>query len=140
VHGSEETGGVAEEVLLRGYLFRRLRPGRAFVGAAGAAAGLFAAVHLGLLLTMPWPAALAAIGLALALSFPLSYLFELGADTIWPPAVLHFVAQSAMKVVVAPEPGVSLPIVWMAACATLPFLAFLVPRPHAVREEIACST
>ena len=97
-------------------------------------------MHLALLLTMPWPVALAAIGLAIALSFPLAYLFELGGNTLWPPAVLHFVAQGAVKVVVAPESGASLPIVWMAACATLPFLAFLVPRREVAREEAACST
>ena len=64
----------------------------------------------------------------------------LGRETIWPPAILHLVARGAIKVVVAPEPGVALAVAWMGACATLRFLAFLVPRPRAGREEAACST
>jgi hypothetical protein len=39
---------------------------------------------------MSWPVALAAVGLAVVLSFPLAYLFELGGRTIWAPAILHF--------------------------------------------------
>jgi len=130
VPGLFAQGGLAEEALFRGYLFRRLRPGRSFARAAWAAAGPFAAVHLMLLLTMPWPVALAAVGLAILLSFPLAQLFELGGRTIWAPAILHFVAQGAIKVVAAPaEAGVVLPLIWMAACATVPWLAFAWRRP-----------
>ena len=76
---------------------------------------------------MPWPVALAAIVLAIVLSFPLAHLFELGGDTIWPPALVHFVVQGAIKVI--DEPGELLPVAWMAASAALPLLVFLVPRP-----------
>jgi membrane protease YdiL (CAAX protease family) len=130
VPGLFAQAGVAEEVLLRGYLFRHLRDGRSFWRAAWAAAGPFAAVHLVLLLTVPWPVALAAIGVAVVLSFPLAYLFELGDRTIWAPAVLHFVAQGAIKVVAPPAgAGVVFPITWMAACAVVPFLAWAWRRP-----------
>jgi hypothetical protein len=70
---------------------------------------------------MPWPVALAAVGLAVVLSFPLAYLFDLSGHTIWAPAILHFAAQGAIKVVAAPaETEVVLPTTWMAACATIP--------------------
>jgi hypothetical protein len=78
---------------------------------------------------MAWPVALAALLLSLALSFPLAYLFELGGGTIWAPALLHFVVQRAVKVVVVSGGSPTIfPIVWMAASALLPYLAFLVPR------------
>jgi membrane protease YdiL (CAAX protease family) len=134
VPGLFAQAGLAEEVLFRGYLFRHLRAGRSFARAAWAAAGPFAAVHLMLFLTMPWPVALAAVGLAVVLSFPLARLFELGGRTIWAPAILHFVAQGAIKVVApADEAGVLLPITWMTACAAVPFLAWAWRRPTELR-------
>ena len=78
---------------------------------------------------MPWQVALAAIVLAIVLSFPLAHLFELGGNTIWPPALVRFVVQGAIKVI--GDPGELLPVIWMAASATLPLLVFLVPRPAA---------
>jgi membrane protease YdiL (CAAX protease family) len=126
--------GIAEEVLFRGYLFRHLRRGRPFGRAAVLATGPFLAVHLLLFLTLPWPIALAALLLAAVLSFPLAYLFELGGNTIWAPALLHFVAQGAIKVVVVPgESGPLMAFIWMAASAVLPFLVFLIPRDQAHR-------
>jgi membrane protease YdiL (CAAX protease family) len=121
--------GIAEEVLFRGYLFGHLRRGRSLWRAAALATIPFVAVHLYLFQTMAWPVALAALLLSLALSFPLAYLFELGGGTIWAPALLHFVVQRAVKVVVVSGGSPTIfPIVWMAASALLPYLAFLVPR------------
>ncbi len=122
--------GIAEEALFRGYLFGWLRRGRSFWRAAALAAAPFVLVHLILFATMPWPVALAAVLLSVVMSFPLAYLFELGGNTIWPPALLHFSAQGAIKVMEVPGDA-TLPLVWMAACAAIPFLMFLVRRsPH----------
>ena len=120
--------GIAEEALFRGYLFGRLRRGRGFWRAAVLATAPFVLVHLILFATMPWPVALAAVLLSVVMSFPLAYLFELGGNTIWPPALLHFTVQGAIKVVEMPG-DTALPLVWMAACAAIPFLVFLVRRP-----------
>jgi len=121
--------GIAEEILFRGYLFGYLRRRRPFWQAALLAAGPFVVVHLLLFITLPWPIALAALLLAVALSFPFAHLFELGGGTIWPSALVHFVVQGAIKLaVVSGESGLTLPLVWMAASAVLPFLVFLVPR------------
>jgi membrane protease YdiL (CAAX protease family) len=122
--------GIAEEALFRGYLFGRLRRGRSFWHAAALATVPFVLVHLILFATMPWPVALAAVLLSVILSFPLAYMFELGGNTIWAPALLHFTVQGAIKVLELPG-DTALPLVWMAASAALPYLVFLLrPAGH----------
>jgi hypothetical protein len=79
---------------------------------------------------MPRPIAIASILLAALMSFPLAYLFELGGSTIWGPGILHWVAQGAVKVVIPTESVVVFPLVWIAASAIIPFVAFFV-RPSA---------
>jgi membrane protease YdiL (CAAX protease family) len=128
--------GVAEETLFRGYLFGHIRRGRSFWKAAWIASAPFVLVHLVLLVRLPIPVALASIGLALLISFPLAWLYDLGGRSIWPPALLHAVVQGVVKVVVFNEAGVGFAITWMAACATLPFVVFLfrpVTAPNAER-------
>jgi membrane protease YdiL (CAAX protease family) len=120
--------GIAEEALFRGYLFGHLRSSRSFWRAAGLAAVPFVLVHLILFATLPWPVALAAVLLSTVMSFPLAHLFELGGRTIWAPALLHFVVQGAIKVFALPGDA-ALPVVWMAACAAIPYAAFLFRRP-----------
>lgn len=124
--------GVAEEVLFRGYLFGHIRRHRSFWPAAGLSMIPFAAVHLSLFLSMSWPLAAAALMLAIVAAVPLAQLFELGGSTIWPPALLHFVVQGAVKVVTVSgtEPA-SFPIAWIAASALIPMAALLLPRPQA---------
>jgi membrane protease YdiL (CAAX protease family) len=132
--------GVAEEILFRGYLFRHVREGRPFWRAVLLGLGPFAAVHLVLFRTMPWPIALAAVALAVAATPPLAYLFELGGNTIWGPAILHFVIQGAVKVIQLPgEESPLFPIIWMVACASLPFLVFLVRRPVLPQPTAPCA-
>ena len=120
--------GVAEEVLFRGYLFRRIRAGLTFWHAVALAAVPFAAVHLILFATMPWPIALAAVLLSVIVGAPLARLFELGGDTIWAPALVHFTIQGAIKLVSLEPADARVPVIWMAASAVIPFLVFLVPR------------
>jgi membrane protease YdiL (CAAX protease family) len=130
VPGLFAQAGVAEETLFRGYLFGHLREGRSFWGAATLSMLPFVAVHLLLFLTMPWPLALTALALSVAISFPFAHLYELGGATIWAPALLHFVVQGTVKVVVLTggEPSV-FPLMWMAASLVLSMLALQVPRP-----------
>jgi membrane protease YdiL (CAAX protease family) len=122
--------GVAEETLFRGYLYGHLRTGRTFWRAAALSMLPFVAVHLVLFASQPFGVALAALGLAVVVSFPMAQLFELGGATIWPPALLHFVVQGAVKVlVVSGEDSAAFPLAWMLGSAVLPLLVFLVPRP-----------
>ena len=118
--------GIAEEVLFRGYLFGHIRVGRTFWQAAAVSMLPFVTVHLVLFFSMPWPIALASVLLAVVISFPLAYLFELGGNTIWPPALLHFVIQATVKVAVFPQGAESFALAWMAASAMLPLLVFTV--------------
>lgn len=123
--------GVAEEILFRGYLFGHLRRGRSFWRAATVSMLPFVGVHLFLFFTMPWPIAVAAVLLAVALSFPLAHLFEVGGATIWAPALLHFIIQGTVKVVVVSGDGTSIfPLVWMVASALIPLPSLLVARPQ----------
>jgi membrane protease YdiL (CAAX protease family) len=127
--------GIAEEVLFRGYLFRHVRAGRTFWHAAAVSMLPFVCVHLVLFLSMPWPIALASVLLAVVISFPLAHLFELGGNTIWPPALLHFVVQATVKVVVFSDRAESFALVWMAASATIPLLVFAVKSPAIARDD-----
>jgi len=122
-------GGIAEELLWRGYLFRHLRAAHGFWRAATLAMLFMVAQHTLLVWSLPLPIALAALVVALLSSFPLAHLFETGGNTIWGPALLHAVIQGALKVVVVPETSLlSAQLSWMAASVVVPYLAFLV-RP-----------
>jgi membrane protease YdiL (CAAX protease family) len=121
--------GLAEELLFRGFVFGNLRRRYPFRRAAAWSMFPFAAVHLPMFATLPWPVALASMGLAVAVSFPLAWLFEMGGGTVWACALLHFVVQATLKLVIVSGPSsAALPLVWIAACAALPFLVFLVAR------------
>jgi membrane protease YdiL (CAAX protease family) len=120
--------GIAEETLFRGYLFGRLCRGRSFWRAAALSMLPFLAVHLILFATLPWPIALASLALSAVLSFPLAHLYMLGGNTIWAPALLHFVTQGALKLVVIPaEAATTVPILWSGS-------------PHAPRSRCWCSS
>jgi membrane protease YdiL (CAAX protease family) len=122
--------GIAEEVVFRGYLFGHLRSGRTFWRAAGLSMLPFVAVHLLMFRSMPWPVALAGLILSVVVSFPLAHLFELGGATIWAPALMHFVVQGAIKVVIISGDASALfPFMWIAVSAVLPMVVLLIPRP-----------
>lgn len=120
--------GIAEETLFRGYLFGHLRQRHTFWKAASFAAIPFVLVHLILFYSLPWSLAGASILLAIAMSFPLSKLFEIGGDTMWAPAIVHFVAQGAVKViVVSGERAWMFPFFWISASALIPLTVFVFP-------------
>lgn len=125
-------GGVAEEVVWRGYLFRRLRAGRRFARAATLSAAVVAAQHLLLFRTLPAPVAAAAVGVAVATSFAFARLFERSGGSVLGPALVHAVIQGALKVVVVEDPDlVAVPLAWMAASVVLPLGVFALPRERA---------
>lgn len=132
--------GVAEETLFRGYLFGHLRIGRTFWRAAVLSMLPFVGVHLVLFGTLPFWIALAALVLSVVTSFPMAHLFELGGATIWPPALLHFVVQGTVKLlVVSGDAAEAFPLVWMMASAALPLSVCLLPRPTSGAQTVAAA-
>lgn len=118
--------GVAEEILFRGYLFGRIREKYTFWKAAILAAFPFILVHLILFYSLPWAIAVASILLSILLSFPFARLFELD-GSIWAPAILHFVVQGTIKILIVSGESANLfPIFWMAVCAVIPWIVFVV--------------
>ena len=126
-------GGIAEELVFRGFLFGHLSEGRSFWRAAGLATIPFLVVHLLLFATMSFPVALSATLLSLAISFPLAHLYEVSGRSIVPPAIVHFVVQGAIKLVDVGETELMpMAIAWMGVAAAAPYLLFFVRRPEAV--------
>jgi membrane protease YdiL (CAAX protease family) len=125
-------GGVAEEVLFRGFMYRHLRETRAFWPAATLSAVPFAAAHVALLWSLELSVALLALAMAIAWSFPLAWLFDRARNSIWPGAILHAVMQGGIKVLVDDDAAFqSLAIAWVALGLLAPWLFFAVLRETA---------
>jgi membrane protease YdiL (CAAX protease family) len=126
-------GGVAEEVVFRGFLFRRFREGRSFWRATLLASAPFIAVHALMFFTMDWPIALASLLLAVSISFPLAWLFERSGGSVWTCALVHAVVQGSIKLVVVDDAAfTTMAVVWMAASGVAPWLLFFL-RPKTPR-------
>jgi len=70
------------------------------------------------------------------MSFPLAHLYELGGGTIWAPALLHSTVQGAVKIIVFRDaPGTIFPLVWIAASAVIPWLAFAIPARDSANAD-----
>lgn len=125
--------GIAEETLFRGYLYGFFRRRNTFWRAAALSALPFVSVHFLMFFTMDWMIASASVSLAVVTSFPLARLFDLGGNTIWAPAIVHFVVQAGVKLLLADGESAWLyPFFWMIVCAVIPLSVFLVPvkRTH----------
>ena len=70
------------------------------------------------------------LALSVSMSFPLAWLFERAGNSIWPPAILHFVVQGAIKLVDVPDSAVGgMALAWIAIAAVAPWLLFAL-RPR----------
>jgi membrane protease YdiL (CAAX protease family) len=120
--------GLAEELVWRGYVFRRLRVGRSFGAAVAWTMPLIAIGHIPIVVTLGPGIGLGAMLVAAVTSIPLGYLYETGGRSIWPPALVH-TAIDAFKLVVIP--AVALPTFSMliiVVSLTVPLLVLTVPR------------
>ena len=128
-------GGIAEETLFRGFMFGHISRGRSFWRAACLAAIPFVLVHLLLFWTLDWPVALAALVLALAMSFPLAWIFQRSGASVWPGALLHAAVQAPIKLVeVEASAFAIMAMAWMALASTAPWLLFMVRGPGTSRR------
>jgi membrane protease YdiL (CAAX protease family) len=120
--------GLAEELVWRGFAFRRLRDGRTFWSATWWTMPLIAASHLPIVFTMGPAVGLGAMAVAAVTSVPFGYLYETGRRSIWAPALVH-TAIDTFKLVVIPAAAIpTYSVLIIAVSLTVPLLALVVPR------------
>ncbi|MEJ2861674.1 CPBP family intramembrane glutamic endopeptidase [Actinomycetospora flava] len=120
--------GLAEELVWRGYTFRRLRAGRSFPHAAAWTMPLVAATHLPILVTSGLAVGLGAMAVAAVTSVPFAYLFETGRGTLWAPALVH-TAIDSFKLVELPVTSLAaFSLLLVGVSLLVPLLALAVPR------------
>lgn len=95
--------GLAEELVWRGYVFRRLREGRSFARAVLWSVPLIALTHIPIVAGNGLAVGLFAVVVAAVTCLPFAYLWERGGQTIWAAAMLH-AAIDVFKLVEVP-PG-----------------------------------
>jgi membrane protease YdiL (CAAX protease family) len=127
--------GLAEELVWRGYAFRRLRARRTFAGAVVATMPLMALTHLPVVLRSGLVVGLVAMLVAALTSLPLAHLFEAGRNTIWAPAIVHTAIDSFKLVVVPDEVSMVFSLTLAAVSVTVPMLAFLPFRTRPARRS-----
>lgn len=129
-------GGVAEETLFRGFMYRHVRRNRTFWRAACVSAVPFTMAHVPLLFALAPAVALLSLAMALALSFPLAWLFDRAQGSIWPGAILHATLQGSLKVLADDAATFqTMALAWVALGMTGPWLVFLLPEPAAERAR-----
>jgi membrane protease YdiL (CAAX protease family) len=122
-------GGVAEEVIWRGFLFRHLRGGRGFWTASFLTMVLMVLAHVVLVWSLDPVSAAAAIIVSAVIVFPMCHVFELDHGAVWSVALMHAVVQGVPKLVDVPAEIASLAIVGWAVLSTLaPLLVFAFRR------------
>jgi len=101
--------GIAEEVVFRGFVFRRLSVGRSFTSAATISAVVFSLIHLVGLIHGFSHEVLIGVAVSVTFSFllayPLAYLFHHGRGVIWGPALWHVSIDSINWFPKVAEPG-----------------------------------
>ena len=120
--------GLAEEIVWRGFAFRRLSAGRPFRTAVLWTMPLIAADLIPVVVNNGVLVALGAMLVAAVTSFPLSYRYVTGRCSIWAPALVH-TAIDSFKLVVIPTAAVTtFSLLLIAVSIVIPLLALAVPR------------
>ena len=119
--------GLAEELVWRGFVFRRLRETHAFWPAVWWSMPFVVAAHVPIVLTVGPVVGLGAMLVAAVTSVPLSYLYEWGRRTLWAPALVH-TAIDSFKIVEVPAGTTTFSLALIAVSLTAPLLVFALPR------------
>lgn len=93
--------GLAEELVWRGFVFRRLSAGHSFVAAVLWSMPFVALAHVPIFFRGGPVVAVGALAVAAVTSVPLSALYLRGNQTIWAPALVH-TAIDSFKLVIVP--------------------------------------
>jgi membrane protease YdiL (CAAX protease family) len=94
--------GLAEETMMRGFVFRHLREERSFWRAAALSTAYFAGYHLVLIFTAGVLFGVIGVLIAIPTGFLTAYLYERGNNTIWASALLHAVNNALVYIFVFP--------------------------------------
>jgi membrane protease YdiL (CAAX protease family) len=122
--------GLAEELVLRGFAFGRLREVLPFGRAAALSASLFAAQHLYLLAVLGSVAGAAAVVFAAIVAFPLAALFERG-RSVWAPAAMHAAINCAGGLFVLPGDATTrVALLHMAAATAIALVVLRIARRY----------
>ena len=119
--------GLAEELVWRGFVFRRLRETHAFWPAVWWSMPFVVAAHVPIVLTVGPVVGLGAMLVAAVTSVPLSYLYEWGRRTLWAPALVH-TAIDSFKIVELPAGTTTFSLSLIAVSLAAPLLVFALPR------------
>jgi membrane protease YdiL (CAAX protease family) len=130
--------GLAEELVWRGYAYRRLREGRSFARAVVLTMPLIALTHVPVVLGSGVAVGAAAVIVAAVTSLPLAHLWEMGRRTIWAPAVLH-TAIDHFKLLVLPASTFAFSLALAAVSVAVPLLVLIVRR-DACRRDAGAGT
>lgn len=114
--------GVAEELVWRGYAYRRLRAGRSFRRAVLGTMPLVAVGHIPILVNSGLLVGAAALAVAAVTAVPFAHLFDTGRATLWAPAVLHTAIDTFKLFEIPPPAVVPLSLLLSAASITVPLL------------------
>jgi membrane protease YdiL (CAAX protease family) len=95
--------GLAEEIMMRGFVFRHLREGRPFWRAAALSTLYFAAYHIVLIFTAGPLIGIIAVIISIPAGFLTAYIYERGDNTIWGSALFHALFNLPTFVLVFPS-------------------------------------
>lgn len=95
--------GFAEEIMMRGFVFRHVRKGRPFWRAAMLSTLYFAGYHLPIILSSGLVIGIMAVIIAIPLGFLTAYIYERDNNTIWGPGLLHVINNGLVMLLVFPN-------------------------------------
>jgi membrane protease YdiL (CAAX protease family) len=130
--------GLAEELVWRGFVFRRLREDHAFWPAVWRSMPFIAAAHVPIVLTVGPVVGLGAMLVAAVTTVPFSYLYEWGRRTLWAPALVHTAIDSFKIVDVPAGTTTAFSLSLIAVSLAAPLLVFALPR--GLRPPIAAAS
>jgi membrane protease YdiL (CAAX protease family) len=119
--------GLAEELIWRGYVFRRLAQGRSFWPAVWWSMPLIAVTHIPIVVTAGPAVGGGAMLVAAVTSIAFSRLYAMGGGTLWAPGLLH-AAIDSFKLMVVPAAALTIyPFMIIGFSLVVPLLVLAVP-------------
>ena len=127
--------GLAEEIVWRGFAFRRLSAGRPFRTAVLWTMPLVAVAHIPVAINNGVLVAFGAMIVAAVTSIPFSYLYVTGRCTIWAPALIHTAIDTFKLVHIPPTAVTTYSVLLIFVSILVPLLALIVPRRFLTAHE-----